>query len=38
MREEDRKGKEKGRRGEEESKGERAKRRRGESPGGCGGI
>jgi len=30
MREEDRKGEEKGRRGEEESKGERAKRRRGE--------
>jgi hypothetical protein len=31
MREEERKGEEKGRRGEEESKGERAKRRRGET-------
>jgi len=40
MREEERKGEEKGRRGEEESKGEREKRRRGESAGGrgCGGI
>jgi len=38
MREEERKGEEKGRRGEEESKGERAKRRRGEEEKVRGGV
>jgi len=38
MREEERKGEEKGRRGEEESKGERAKRKRGEEEKARGGV